>query len=463
MTRRCGHVASDDRIAAADALARLAHRGIGQADDVIAGQALGDVDLDGHDLAVDAEQGGAGDRREHGRPFRTGAHPRARCFGRPGRRGLDGAPSVRKPCDTWGWPWVAWCRRAWVRARGRVGGVDVRVRGSKLRAVSVAVVATCALALGTAASTAGAGPADTDPSTEFEFEDGETQQYVVPDGVCALRITAAGGDGGSVIGNGINIAGGLGGEIEATITGFTPGETLEVIVGGSGGDVDATVEPAPPGEGGENGGGDGGDATGTNGDISGAGGGGASEVRAAGDRMVVGAGGGGAGAFFTDSSFSAGGHGGGEEGDDGLPGNFTGIAPDRAASGGEGASDEEPGDGGTGGGVPSYGGNGEDGDDDGVGAGGDGGGDGEPPLPGIGVGGGGGGAGYHGGGGGGGSNNEATALAGGGGGGSSYAAYGAIDVSHDSGAHEGDGFVEIEALSGTCGAEAIEVTPNFTG
>ena len=63
----------------------------------------------------------------------------------------------------------------------------------------------------------------------------------MPDGVCALRITAAGGDGGNVIGSGINSPGGLGGEIEATITGFTPGETLEVIVGGSGGDVDATV------------------------------------------------------------------------------------------------------------------------------------------------------------------------------------------------------------------------------
>src|SRR4029453_1542622 len=153
----------------------------------------------------------------------------------------------------------------------------------------------------------------------------------------------------------------------------------------------------------------------------------------------------------------------GEEGDDGLAGNFTGSAPDRAASGGDGATEHEPGDGGTGGGVPAYGGDGEDGDDDHVGAGGAGGDDGTPAIPGQGVGGGGGGAGYHGGGGGGGSTSEATALAGGGGGGSSYAAYGAVDISHDAGSNDGDGFVEIEALPDSCEAQPIVVLPNFTG
>ena len=49
-----------------DPLARLPHRGVGQADDRVRGQAGRDVDLDGDELAVDAEQRGAGDGREHG-------------------------------------------------------------------------------------------------------------------------------------------------------------------------------------------------------------------------------------------------------------------------------------------------------------------------------------------------------------------------------------------------------------
>ena len=52
----------------ADALARLADRGVRQPDDVIAGEARRDVDLDGHDVTVDARERGAANRGEHGGP-----------------------------------------------------------------------------------------------------------------------------------------------------------------------------------------------------------------------------------------------------------------------------------------------------------------------------------------------------------------------------------------------------------
>ena len=45
---------------------RLADRGVGQPDDLVQGQAGRDVDLDGDGLTVDADEGGAADRGEHG-------------------------------------------------------------------------------------------------------------------------------------------------------------------------------------------------------------------------------------------------------------------------------------------------------------------------------------------------------------------------------------------------------------
>ena len=72
--------------------ARLAHGGVGQPDDVVRGQPRRDVDLDGDDLAVDAEQRRAGDRSEHDRPPSAGHREPAATLGWEGRsdRGLDG-------------------------------------------------------------------------------------------------------------------------------------------------------------------------------------------------------------------------------------------------------------------------------------------------------------------------------------------------------------------------------------
>ena len=64
--RLSGNSASDERSAARTALARLASGRVGETDDVVAGQARADVDLDPDGLTVDAEQGRAGDRGEHG-------------------------------------------------------------------------------------------------------------------------------------------------------------------------------------------------------------------------------------------------------------------------------------------------------------------------------------------------------------------------------------------------------------
>src|SRR4029453_17265375 len=105
----------------------------------------------------------------------------------------------------------------------------MRVRGSKLLLLVSAVVGATALVLGVGAAAVGAGLGAENGPSGFDFHDGETDHYVAPAGVCALRITAAGGDGGSILGSGINTPGGLGGEVEATLTGFTPGETLDVL------------------------------------------------------------------------------------------------------------------------------------------------------------------------------------------------------------------------------------------
>ena len=88
--RRWGHSSPDDSTAARDALARLAHRGVGQTDDLVRGQTGRDVDLDGDGLPVDADERGAADRGEHGDlpdPDRVG--------GGPYRGDLDGDAEAR--------------------------------------------------------------------------------------------------------------------------------------------------------------------------------------------------------------------------------------------------------------------------------------------------------------------------------------------------------------------------------
>ena len=64
---RCwGHVEARRQHRGADAFARLAHRGVGEPDDVVRGQPGRDVDLDGDGLTVDADERGTADRGEHG-------------------------------------------------------------------------------------------------------------------------------------------------------------------------------------------------------------------------------------------------------------------------------------------------------------------------------------------------------------------------------------------------------------
>ncbi len=144
-------------------------------------------------------------------------------------------------------------------------------------------------------------------SQEFSFS-GNTETWIVPDGVTQISITAFGGQGGS---NGVNTPGGLGGEAAGDLT-VTPGETIYIYVGGSGD------------SGGFNGGGV------CQGPWQGGKGGGASDVRQGGqaltDRVIV-AGGGGGNAGYSDGyggwQGGLGGAGGGLQGADGTenPGN----------------------------------------------------------------------------------------------------------------------------------------------
>ena len=139
-------------------------------------------------------------------------------------------------------------------------------------------------------------------ATSFSFI-GAAQRYAVPDDVCAVRVVAAGAQGGSgslaseVLGD--ELPGGLGGVSTSDIT-VSPGEVLQVNVGGQGGSGTWTGSADEGGPGGWNGGavgGSGGDAGGG----GGGGGGGASDVRRGGTgldaRVVVAGGGGGSGAY----------------------------------------------------------------------------------------------------------------------------------------------------------------------
>lgn len=226
---------------------------------------------------------------------------------------------------------------------------------------------------------------------------GGAQTFTVPDGVCQLTVDAYGAQGGGP-------AGGLGGQVTATIT-VTPGETLNIYVGQQGPD---------PGKGGTPGGWNGGGSS--TGD--GGGGGGASDVRQGGtalaNRVVVAGGGGGTGI----PGDAAGGAGGGATGATGATaGGGAGGGGGTQAAGGAGGAGAS---GGTAGTVGA------------AGTGGTGGADGGK------YGGGGGGGGYFGGGGaGGGGAGGGSSSGGGGGGGSSFPATG----THAQGVRTGDGQV----------------------
>ena len=78
----------------ADAVARLAARTVGLADDAVAGQALADVDLDGHRVAAGSEQAGGRDGSEHDGLPRHGRWIEGGAATAPRRRGPDGTGRV---------------------------------------------------------------------------------------------------------------------------------------------------------------------------------------------------------------------------------------------------------------------------------------------------------------------------------------------------------------------------------
>ena len=167
----------------------------------------------------------------------------------------------------------------------------------------------------------------------FDFT-GAPQVYLVPAGVCRVRIDAVGAAGGE---RGTAGSPGFGARATATFR-VVPGERLRVYVGGWGGRAVGST----PGRGGWNGGGDGGAAFGgAHGQAgkAGSGGGGATDVRQRGRGLlhriiVAGGGSGGAGGAIGGSIGAGGGLGGGLTGDDGLAA-FGSANP---ATGGKGGS-----------------------------------------------------------------------------------------------------------------------------
>jgi len=173
---------------------------------------------------------------------------------------------------------------------------------------------------------------DSRVATEIGFT-GSPQSYVVPAGICRLRVVLLGGAGGQ---GGAAGTPGAGAEAVAALV-VKPGETLRVNVGGWGG----AAVGSTPGAGGWNGGGDGGRALGTGGSQgnAGAGGGGATDIRRGGNglehRIVVAAGGsGGAGGGIGGPLGIGGGNGGGLTGDDGA----AALGTANPATGGRGAT-----------------------------------------------------------------------------------------------------------------------------
>jgi hypothetical protein len=290
---------------------------------------------------------------------------------------------------------------------------------------------------------------------EAPFDEPGSYEFAVPADVCTVTVEALGASGGDAPDGETDPTGGPGARVTGAIP-VTPGEVLEVVVGSRGGD--AEVDAGIGGAGGSNGGGDGGDA-GDGGD-GGAGGGGASDVRQAGERILVAGGGGGAGTNNDTAEAGEGGAGGGAPG--GSPdGDGADGSPNGVPGGGAGTVDG-PGAGGV---AANPAANGEDGDTAGVGSGGAGGSSSSFNFTGAG---GGGGGGFHGGGGGaannpdGGQNNGN----GGGGGGASFATASAIDPVLEAGVNAGaDGAVLLsyEPGVGCAVPEPITLTPRFTG
>ncbi len=224
----------------------------------------------------------------------------------------------------------------------------------RARAAATRLVAAGATTLGLVAGSVAVGSAGAamPEATVFAYTGGP-QTYVVPDGVCGVRVDARGaqGGGGSItegfapVDGGHTIfllpsPGGRGGEATSSIT-VTPGESLQVNVGGQG-DGRGMVLLAgggkswpDAGDAGWNGGGVGGrNEDASVGYVYGGGGGGASDVRRGGtslaDRVVVAGGGGGwgAGSGQPDVPGAASGGVGGDPAAAGGPGYVVGYQPE---------------------------------------------------------------------------------------------------------------------------------------
>ena len=299
-----------------------------------------------------------------------------------------------------------------VRRLGHEGPVGWRSLWSSLRrrrgfAWAVVVgVAGCfgALATVSAAPGAAASPCGTSGvlsssgamSTCTYGAAGGEDTFTVPSGVSSLTVVVDGAAGGS-FSDGVNtVAGGAGGEYEATLTGaILGGGVLAVFPGQAGGQGSVQTVPVVGGFG-----------------LSGGGGGAASTIASGGTLLVVAGGGGGAAAG------GSGGAGGGSSDTNGhvatpsgVEAGNPGLSTGHGGNGGDSASLDGTAGGGAGGAPGNPGGNGGlDSFDDGTGGGGAGsgglsGGTGGVPVP----------LSSHAGGGGGGSSNAGTGGGGGGG------------------------------------------------
>ncbi|HEY7537897.1 MAG TPA: glycine-rich protein [Gaiellaceae bacterium] len=221
---------------------------------------------------------------------------------------------------------------------GRTGPYAGRTRngiaGRKSRALPARRLALAAVVAGFATWLfAGTGADTRSVSREFAFTGGRAH-FVVPAGVCRVRIEAAGASGGL---QGAAGTPGLGARVAATLR-VSPAETLLVHVGGQGG----TALGGTPGRGGWNGGGDGGAAIdradGSPG-RAGSGGGGATDVRRGAGRLedrilVAGGGAGGGGGGIVGTYGMTGGEGGSPAGNDG----FARLGAANPATGGHGGT-----------------------------------------------------------------------------------------------------------------------------
>jgi hypothetical protein len=196
------------------------------------------------------------------------------------------------------------------RGRRRIASAPGRALPARRLAFAALVAAFAAWLL------AGVGSDADTISREFAFT-GREAHFVVPPGVCRVRIEAAGASGGL---QGAAGTPGLGARVSATV-GVSPAETLLLFVGGQG---EAAVGTTP-GRGGWNGGGDGGAAIDGADRLpgrAGSGGGGATDVRHGAARLddrilVAGGGAGGAGRGIVGTYGITGGEGGSPEGNDG--------------------------------------------------------------------------------------------------------------------------------------------------